>query len=171
VNNGKDWTQLFKTGDTVDLQLGADAAAPVARKSAAPGDVRLSIAPFNGQPLAVLYRYRLKDKQGANPVEFASPWRSERVDDVRKLENVKVQVQISEGGYRLEATIPLSELGLGALPGQTLRGDFGVVYGDRLGTVNLSRVYWSNQATGLVNDVPGETMLSPDLWGTIKFGE
>ena len=171
VNNGKDWTQLFKTGDTVDLQLGTDAAAPAARKSAAPGDIRLSIAPFGGKPLAVLYRYRLTDKAGANPVEFASPWRSEKVDDVRKLENVRASVQISEGGYRLEATIPLSELGLEKAGGQTLRGDFGVIYGDRQGTVNLSRVYWSNQATGLVNDVPGETLLAPDLWGAVKFGE
>ena len=171
VNNGKDWTQLFKTGDAVDLQLGTDASAPATRKGAAPGDIRLSIAPFNGKPLAVLYRYRLKDRAGANPVEFASPWRSEKVDDVRKLESAEVQVQTSEGGYRLEATIPLSELGVGVLRGQTLRGDFGVIYGDRQGTVNLSRVYWSNQATGLVNDVPGETMLAPDLWGWVKFGE
>ena len=171
VNAGKDWTQLFKTGDAVDLQLGTDASAPAARKSAAPGDLRLSIAPFNGKPLAVLYRYRLKDKAGANPVEFASPWRSERVDDVRRLDRAEVKVQTSEGGYRLEATVPLADLGLGALRGLTLRGDFGVVYGDRLGTVNLSRVYWSNQATGLVNDVPGETMLAPDLWGTVKFAE
>ena len=171
VNNGKDWTQLFKTGDAVDLQLGTDTSAPDARKSAAPGDVRLLIAPFNGKPLAVLYRYRLKSKDGANPVEFASPWRSEKVDDVRKLENVTSRVQVSEGGYQLDATIPLSELGLVALRGLTLRGDFGVIYGDRQGTVNLSRVYWSSRATGLVNDVPGEAMLSPDLWGTIKFGE
>ncbi len=171
VNNGKDWTQLFKTGDCVDLQLGTDASAPAARKDAAPGDIRLSIAPFNNKPLAVLYRYRLKDKTGANPAEFASPWRSEKVDDVRKLERVNVNVQLSEGGYRLEATIPLAELGLEKISNQILRGDFGVIYGDRLGTINLSRVYWSNQATGLVNDVPGETMLAPDLWGSIKVGE
>jgi hypothetical protein len=171
VNNGKDWTQLFKTGDCVDLQLGTDASAPAARKDAAPGDIRLSIAPFNGKPLAVLYRYRLKDKAGANSVEFASPWRSEKVDDVRKLERVNVNVQVSEGGYRLEATIPLAELGLEKISNQIMRGDFGVIYGDRLGTINLSRVYWSNQATGLVNDVPGETMLAPDLWGSIKIGE
>lgn len=171
ANNGKDWTQLFKTGDAADFQLGTDASAPAARKSAAPGDIRLSLANFNGKPLAVLYRHRLKDKAGANPVEFASPWRSETVDDVRKLEGVKVSVQTSEGGYRLEATVPLAELGLGSVGGRTLRGDFGVIYGDRQGTVNLSRVYWSNQATGLVNDVPGETLLSPDLWGAVTFEE
>ena len=171
VNNGKDWTLLFKTGDSVDVQLGTDAAAPAGRSGAAPGDVRLLIAPFNGKPLAVLYRYRLADKAGANPVEFASPWRSEKVDDVRRLENVKVDVQVMGGGYRVDAVVPLAELGLGGIAGKTLRGDFGVVYGDRQGTMNLARVYWSNQATGLVNDVPGETMLAPVLWGSILFKE
>ena len=171
VNTGKDWTQLFKTGDCVDLQLGTDAAAPANRKSAAPGDLRLLVAPFNGQPLAVLYRYRLKDKAGTNPVEFASPWRSERVDDVRKLASAKVRVQTSDDSYRLELTVPLSDLGLDKVAGRTLRGDFGVIYGDRLGTVDLSRVYWANHATGLVNDVPGETMLAPDQWGDITWGE
>ncbi len=169
VNNGNDWTQLFKTGDAVDLQLGTDPAAPPARRTAAPGDIRLSIAPFNGTPLAVLYRYRLTDKSGANPVEFASPWRSERVDDLRRLEGAALKVQIMEGGYRLEAAIPLADLNLNLNQPLSLRGDFGVIYGDRQGTVNLSRIYWSNQATGLVNDVPGETMLAPELWGAIKF--
>ena len=171
VNNGKDWTLLFKTGDSVDVQLGTDATAPVGRSGAAPGDIRLLIAPFNEKPLAVLYRYRLADKAGTNPVEFASPWRSEKVDDVRRLENVKVDVQVLGGGYRVDAVIPLAELGLGDIAGKSLRGDFGVVYGDRQGTINLARVYWSNQATGLVNDVPGETMLAPALWGTVLFKE
>ena len=171
VNNGRDWTRLFKTGDTVDFQLGTDPAAKSDRKTATYGDIRLSIAPFEGKPLAVLYRYRLKDAAGANPVEFASPWRSEKVDDVRKLENVKVSIQRGGDFYRLDATIPLSDLGLTDPAGKTFRGDFGVVYGDRQGTINLSRFYWSNKATGLVNDVPGETMLSPDKWGEIKFGE
>ncbi len=48
-------------------------------------------------------------------------------------------------------------------------GDFGVIYGDEEGTINLLRSYWSNPSTGLVNDVPGETMISPGLWGTLRF--
>jgi hypothetical protein len=27
------------------------------------------------------------------------------------------------------------------------------------------RMYWANKATGLVNDVPGEIMAQPNLWG------
>ena len=37
------------------------------------------------------------------------------------------------------------------------------------GTTNIFRNYWPNQATGLVNDVPGEIMLTPNLWSDITF--
>ena len=33
----------------------------------------------------------------------------------------------------------------------------------------MARTYWANQATGLVNDVPGEIMLAPGLWGEATF--
>jgi hypothetical protein len=35
----------------------------------------------------------------------------------------------------------------------------------------MLRSYWSNQATMLVNDVPGEIMLVPNLWGNAGFQE
>jgi hypothetical protein len=83
--------------------------------------------------------------------------------------------------YRVEAAIPLAALGLkppvlrpvqGAMSlpnGGAFRADFGVIYGDPSGAINMLRSYWSNQATGLVNDVPGEIMLYPSLWGTLKL--
>lgn len=169
VNGGKDWTRLFKTGDCVDFQIGLDAAP--GRADAAPGDLRLSVAPFGDGAAAVLYRHRLGAGQKGNAVDFASPWRSERVEDVRKLDAAEVKVERFDGWYRARVRVPLAALGLAAAPGKTLRGDFGVVFGDREGTVNLSRVYWSNKSTGLVNDVPGEIILPVKHWGPIKFGE
>jgi hypothetical protein len=80
-----------------------------------------------------------------------------------------VAVQREGGSYCVEAAIPLATLGLAAPGGTTLQGDFGVVYGDPSGTVNMLRSQWSNQATGLVNDVPGETMIAPHLWGRLVF--
>jgi hypothetical protein len=167
VNNGKDWTALFKSGDSVDLQLGTDPGAPEGRRGPAPGDLRLLIAPFEGQPLAVLYRHRVPGAK--NPVTFTCPWRSETVDVVQKLERAKIAVQKEANRYRVEAAIPLADLGLKDPGGKTFKADFGVIYGDPEGTVNVLRSYWSNQATGLVNDVPGEIMLSPHLWGRIRF--
>jgi hypothetical protein len=58
VNNGRDWTTLFATGDTVDLQLGVDASADPDRRKPVEGDQRLLIAPFEGETIAVLYQHR-----------------------------------------------------------------------------------------------------------------
>lgn len=167
VNNGKDWTALFKTGDSVDLQIGTNPKANPNRSKPVEGDMRILIAPYEGKPLAVLYQHRVKGKK--SPVTFTSPWRSESVDIVRKLENAKVAVVARNQYYWLEAAIPLADLGLPSLEGMGVKGDFGVVYGDTDGTINLLRNYWSNQVTGLVNDVPGEIMLFPNQWGTVKF--
>ncbi len=168
VNGGKDWTLLFKTGDSVDFQIGTDPSSDPARKGAAPGDVRLLIAPFEDGSIAVLYRYRVPGAK--SPVAFTSPWRSETVDEVRRLDEAKVAVQKREGEYRVEAVVPLASLGLRDVRGKTFKADFGVIYGDPGGAINMLRSYWSNPATGLVNDVPGEIMLAPNLWGRVTFG-
>ena len=164
VNHGKDWQLLFKTGDSVDIQIGTDPQANPKRTAPVPGDLRLLIAPFQDGNLAVLYRHRLPG--ATDSVVFQCPWRSEKVDSVRKLEAAKIAISRSGDSYLVKVAVPLSELGLGAgVFGKPLRWDFGVIYGDAEGTTNIFRNYWSNQSTGLVNDVPGEIMLAPNLWG------
>jgi hypothetical protein len=159
---------LFKTGDSVDFQFSTDPAADPNRSGPAPGDKRLLIAPFQGQPLAVLYSFR--EANAKAPLAFSSPWRSEQVDRVVQLKDARISTVINSNSYELRAAVPLSDLGLpagSAAPG--LRGDFGVIYGDTDGTVDQLRSYWSNQATGLVNDVPGEVTVTPRLWGRLDF--
>lgn len=163
-NEGAEWTHLFKTGDSVDVQLGLPGGAET---------VRLLVAPYAGGSVAVLYRF-LDGKgarvEGRNPVEFASPWRSFWVDDVRRLEGVKPRVEKRAGGYVVTVAVPWRELGVTAesLAG-VRRGDFGVIFGDAAGRVNVSRSYWANQATGLVSDVPGEVEPRPKEWGRVDF--
>lgn len=168
VNNGSDWTLLFKTGDSVDLQLGTDSTAKSARKEPVPGDVRLLIAPMGGENVAVLYRHRVPGATAAQ--EFASPWRSEKVDEVKRLTGARIAVKKLENGYVVEAAVPLADLGFAPKDGSNHRADVGVIHGDEDGTINLLRNYWSNRSTGLVNDVPGEIMLNPSLWGTLTVG-
>ncbi len=164
VNNGNDWQQLFKTGDSIDLQLGIDPAANPKRSAPVPGDLRLLLAPFQGDNIAVLYRHRLPG--ATDSVVFQSPWRNEKVDSVKKLEGAIITIKRSADSYTVKAEIPMAELGLNdSSLGKPLACDFGVIYGDAEGTTNIFRNYWSNQATGLVNDVPGEIMLTPNLWG------
>jgi hypothetical protein len=171
-NGGDDVNLLLKTGDSVDVQLGCDPSALSNRTSPAPGDVRLLIAPFKGEPVAVLYRHRVPGTK--QPVAFSSPWRTENVDVVKRLASAKLNVAVGRnaagrGGYIVEAAIPLAQLGLKPEPGQEYRADFGVLYGDAAGLVTGLRSYWSNQNTGLVSDVPGEIMLQPNTWGTVQF--
>jgi hypothetical protein len=166
VNNGSDWTLLFKTGDSVDLQLGTDAQAKPGRKDPVPGDLRLLIAPMGEANVAVLYRHRVPG--AASPQAFTSPWRSEKVDEVRRLPSAQIALRRGSEGYQVEAAIPLAELGFQPRDGAEYRADVGVIYGDEQGTINLLRNYWSNRSTGLVNDVPGEIMLTPSAWGTLE---
>jgi hypothetical protein len=169
INGGTDWTLLFKTGDSLDLQLGANPLANPVRSGPVVGDCRLLIAPFGGQPTVVLYRHRLPG--GSNPLTFTSPWRSERVDAVTQVTSAQVAVVPETGRYRVEAAIPLAALGWTPQPGTTVKADLGVLFGDPEGKATMLRSYWANQATGLVNDVPGEIMLMPTLWGTLAVGE
>ncbi|WP_367874844.1 FlgD immunoglobulin-like domain containing protein [Luteolibacter sp. Populi] len=169
INNGKDWQALFKTGDGIDLQLGTDPAADPKRNDPVPGDLRLFIAPMGQENIAVLYRHRLPGAPAAEAANFQSPWRSEKVDSVRRLDSAKIEVNRGGDRYQVKVTVPLADLGLSDPAGLKLRGDFGVIYGDPGGTINIFRNYHANRATGLVNDVPGEIMLSPNLWGEITF--
>lgn len=167
INNGRDWTKLFATGDSVDLQIGTDPNADPKRRQPVEGDKRLLIAPFEGQPIAVLYEHRKPG--GRNPIEFTSPWRGERVDDVQQLAGAKIEVKPGSSGYTVHTSVPLNDLGLNLLGSPVVCADFGVTFGDAGGTDTNLRSYWSNQSTGLVDDIPGEIMLSPNLWGAVKF--
>lgn len=169
VNHGTDWQSLFKTGDGIDLQLSTDPTGNPKRTAPIPGDFRLFIAPMGTENVAVLYRHRVPGAKENEGVVFQSPWRSEKVEVVKRLENARIAVQKESNLYRVEVAIPLAELGLDKTAGQKLRGDFGVIYGDAGGTINVLRNYWSNQSTGLVNDVPGEIMLNPNLWGDLTI--
>lgn len=169
VNNGSDWQSLFKTGDGVDFQIATDPAANPTRSSAAPGDLRLFVAPMGAENVAVLYRHRVPNAPAKDAVVFQSPWRAEKVDVVKRLLNAEIVVQRQPNQYTVTVSLPLVELGLQYALGKTLRGDFGVIYGNPTGTINILRNYWSNQVTGLINDVPGEIMLAPNLWSDITF--
>ncbi len=168
VNNGDDWQSLFKTGDSVDIQLGTDATAAANRSGPVPGDIRLLIAPQGLDTRVVLYRHRLKGGAADDAVTFQSPWRSERVDSVSIVRDAEVSVSRNRDNYTVEASIPLAAIGFKPAAGAKFKADFGVIYGDTEGTINLFRNYWANPATMLVNDVPGEIMLSPRLWGTLE---
>ena len=161
-NSGENLTALFKTGGTLDLMIGTNAAADPKRSTPVAGDVRLLITKVKDKTFALLYRAVVPGTK--TPVAFSSPWRTIKLDVVQ---DVSDQVQLAGADGNYEISIPLAALGLNPQSGQTIKGDIGVLRGD--GTQTLSRTYWSNKATGITADVPSEAELTPKLWGDWKF--
>ena len=161
VNNGSDRHEMFKTGDCVDFQFlrGKD-------------PVRVMAYPAGEGAEVVVYDFRasLAKLRGETPAPrtFASPWRTFASDHVFFPADVKPTVKRRADGYVLELPIPLAWFADGQRTSNALTCDFGVIFGDRDGTINMSRVYWANKDTGLVNDVPGEIMPEPKKWGRLK---
>ena len=155
VNNGTDPYLMFKTGDCVDVQYLDDGGHPC----------RLLLHPDpadKSRAKAVLYRHEAK---GGVPHDFASPWRRHTVGDVSFPTDLNAKVRRGGRDYEVQFDLPGKFAG-----NRTLKCDFGVIFGDRDGTINQSRVYWSNKDTGLVNDVPGEIMPEVGKWGTARLG-
>jgi hypothetical protein len=168
-NHGTDITELFKTGDCVDFEFSTDPKAKPDRNAPVLGDKRLLIAPHGDGSIAMLYTFH-QPGGTTKPVVFTSPAGTESVDSVTELTSAKIAVQKTDISYTVTVDVPLADLGLPpAATAADLLGDFGVIYGDEAGTVDDLRSYWSNQATGLVNDLPGEVRVNPKLWGTIHF--
>ncbi|HLY09225.1 MAG TPA: hypothetical protein VKW04_07995, partial [Planctomycetota bacterium] len=171
-NTGEALPMLFKTGGALDLMLGTDPAANPKRDKPVGGDLRLVVTMAKGKPMAALYRAVVPGSP--SPVPFSSPWRTvtfDRVDDVSD------QIELAAGGEKdlrqkgehglFEMSIPLAVLGLKPEAGKSIRGDVGLLRGN--GFQTMQRVYWQNKATGLISDVPGEAMLTPQLWGKLQF--
>lgn len=164
-NSGEMPLAPFKTGGALDIMIGSsNTKADPARRSPVAGDCRLLISVINGKPQALLYRAVVPGTRTEDKVPFSSPSRTITFD---RVDNVSSQLQFaaSEGNYEL--SIPLSVLGIQVTNGQKIKGDIGVLRGDKGETI--SRLYWSNKATGITSDVPSEAMLSPALWGTFRF--
>ena len=92
------------------------------------------------RPLALLYRAVVPGTPAKDRVPFSSPWRTIYFD---KVEDVSSQLEFASANGDYELSIPLAILSLQVKGGTTLRGDFGVLRGDGLQTIQ--RVYWSNK--------------------------
>lgn len=145
------------------LQLGTNPDANAKRTEALPGNLRLLISVLDGKPVAVLYRWKTSGEK--HPQTFTCPWRQYTVEDVQVLTDAKVTINRRAGGYTVEAAVPLKTLGFNPQPGKNYKLDLGVIFSDATGTTRALRMYWATKATGLVNEIPGEIMPSPNLRG------
>ncbi len=160
-NAGQDSRMLFKTGDCVDVMIGPADGKP------AEGNRRLLISLVDKKPVAVLYQPVAPGTAEKDRIPFSSPWRTINFDRVVTIPEVKIAISPTSGGFVVEASIPWSTLAVTPKAGLKLKGDFGILSADSGGTTTIARTYWSNKATNLVNDVPGEAELAPQLWGQL----
>ena len=168
-NSGQQWDRLFKTGASVDIQMGTDPQADAARKGAVDGDLRLLMTMMNGKPIAVLYKPVVPGTPEDKQWHCVSPVVHITFDHVAKAEEVRIAARTDDNSFTLEAAIPLKTMGLKITPNVRLSFDWGVLVSGKDGNEVLRRVYWSNRATSIVADAPSEAVLHPDLWGMIRF--
>ncbi|MEX0688587.1 MAG: hypothetical protein WD072_07965 [Pirellulales bacterium] len=71
--------------------------------------------------------------------------------------------------YVSETAVQLSILGITVQDVTTLAGDFGVTHGDSAGHRTRLRTYWSNQATGIVDNAVFKLKMKPKNWGKFVF--
>lgn len=165
TNAGQDYRLMFKMGDCVDLMLrttDSTSEKPVA------GDLRLLLTLKAGKPLAVLYQPVSAGAPKNESADLSSPNRTVHFDRVQAIE-IPLTVKAIPGGYAVTAALPLERIGVGSLTGKRLRGDFGILLSDNTGQKCTSRNYWSNKQANNTSDVPDEAMLTPVLWGELRF--
>jgi hypothetical protein len=169
VNGATGFENLYACGDTVDLQLGVDPGADRKRNEAGTGDLRISIGRLQGRNAAVIYR---KSSGERNPRTFYSGTCKDgyTMEFVKMMDGVRIETKpAGDRAYVVEVAIPLKQLGVSLKPGLKLRGDFGATFGDPAGKDTSLRVYWSNQATGIVADEVEELKMQPAMWGEFHF--
>jgi hypothetical protein len=129
------------------------------------------MASYNNNPVVVLMRQidTNAPADASHQAVYQSPVMRRVFDYVRILEEAGIKVEVQQDRYTVEATIPWTALGMKPESGQTICGDFGVILSNESGTQNVARLYWSNQDTNLVSDIPGEAILQPNRWGAIKL--
>jgi len=168
TNSGGEYQRLFKTGAALDLLLGTDPKADMARRTPGRGDLRLLIAWVDGKPQVVLYQ---PVAPGARPDE-AWVARTEaggetRFDRVVLLNRAEVALK-GESDFTVEAAIPLADLGLKIQPGLELAMDWGVLTSAD-GHQVKERLYWANTLATGTSDEAVEARLEPHLWGRLRF--
>lgn len=169
VNRGGNWQTLFISGDCDDLMLHVGAFSP--HFSPAKGDERLLLSVYQGQPVAVLYRPVVPGTTAPTRLMATD------IDQIVRLPAARIAYKRAGNGYTLEASVPLSDLGMVAAPaapadpsvGTTLKGDVGVIYADETGADRSLRLYYYNHDTGMTADLTTEARLQPGNWGDVEM--
>jgi hypothetical protein len=156
-----DFRLQFKHGGALDLMIGPSSGADARRQAPVAGDERLLVTQVNGRARAVLYRMVAPDAPPGDATKFDSPVGSVAFDQVIDVSDQVSLTADGKGGFQIG--VPLGLLRLKVGDGARFLGDIGLLRGDAAWTNR--RLYWNNQDTGMVSDVPTEARLRPGNWG------
>ena len=156
-----DFRLQFKHGGALDLMVGPSQGRDQRRSAPVAGDERLLVTRVNGKTRAVLYRMVAPGAPAADAMVFDSPIGSVKFDQVIDTSDQVTLTSDGTGGYQI--AVPISLLGINPVGGARLLGDIGLLQGD--GSWTSRRLYWNNQDSGMVSDVPTEARLQPGNWG------
>ena len=115
-----------------------------------------------------MYRPKVKDYAG-QPIVLQSPTGKEPFDAIEPVE-LPVSYTPAPGAFQVLVTIPLKLIHWTPRPGEPIKLDLGYIFGNAAGNTVSVRSYWSNDgfASGVTNDVPNESRLEPNEWGTAQ---
>ncbi|MFW5857214.1 MAG: hypothetical protein ACOCX4_04985 [Planctomycetota bacterium] len=169
INTQADPHVVFRGGNLLDIQLATDPKADPERDSPAPGDLRLLVTRQDGAPHAVLFRPRVAGFDGERIV-LTSPTGEEPFDRIEVVDWVGLDYEETDLGFAATVTIPLEKIGLALDSGDIIGLDLGYVFGNSGGTRAVERAYVFNNSfsASVVDDVPNESRVEPDEWGTAQ---
>ncbi len=169
------WQRMFATGGGLDLMIRTQPDAQTQRPGkrggsrfdlASEGDIRLLVSrqgdPIKGRVRAV--RFQQVGERLGKPIDYISPVGQVRFDAVA---DISEEVTLGQAAGSYELAVPLYVIGLDVQSGLETRGDIGVLIGN--GVETRVRLYWANDAAGVVSDIPSEARLAPANWGRWKF--
>jgi hypothetical protein len=168
-NSGGDPALLFKTGDSVNLNLAVNEQADPRRVAAAVGDMRILVTVVDDKPVVVMYEPQIAQGDPRQERTFSSPTGSEVFARVRVLDGAQVLWRRSDSGYRLALALRWSDLGCAAPPRAALRADAGVLFSNPGGNITTLRSFLFNADTQVTQDIPTEARLAPARWGTLEI--
>ncbi len=160
---------IFRGGNCLDIQIATDQNADPKRKKPVSGDLRLLVTRKDNKPFAMLYRPKVKDFKGEQTVLF-SPTGEEPFDDISEVD-VDLEYEKTSTGFTATVTVPLATLGFLPKSGDTVRMDFGYIFGNATGSRTAARAYLHNNSfsANVVDDIPNESRLEPGDWGEATF--
>jgi hypothetical protein len=166
----------FVSGAYVDFSLAPHWPAPRAEVKA--GDVRVLMTDVGtpAKPVPFQQGYWQVQPGGSKPQTISSPAATVHFDHIDQVPGLVMASKVLETDgttglthYVIQASVPLSSLGLANPAGMKVGFDASVGVANAAGNRRERAGHWAGLSEGVVVDRPGSAQLLPETWGTLTF--